>query len=88
MRTTLDLPEKVVKDAKIMAVNEGVPLKAIVTRALIRETESARSGSKPWEKLRGSVVSFDLEPEESAYDEGYDGPPPHDPIWKTGKSSS
>jgi hypothetical protein len=37
MRTTLDIPDAVFKQAKLKAVHEGVPLKDIVTRALERD---------------------------------------------------
>ena len=37
MRTTLDLPDELFKKVKLKAVNEGVPLKTIITRAIERE---------------------------------------------------
>ncbi len=37
MRTTLDIPDEVFKKAKLKAVHEGVALKEIFTRALIRD---------------------------------------------------
>jgi hypothetical protein len=37
MRTTLDIPDEVFKKAKLKAVQEGVALKEIFTRALIRD---------------------------------------------------
>jgi hypothetical protein len=37
MRTTLDLPDELFKKAKLKAVNEGVSLKVIFTRALEKE---------------------------------------------------
>ena len=40
MRTTVDLPERVFKQAKLMAIHEGVPLKTVITRAVKREVEA------------------------------------------------
>jgi len=37
MRTTLDLPDDVFKKAKLRAAQEGVALKQIFTRALVRD---------------------------------------------------
>ncbi len=37
VRTTLDIPDAVFKKAKLKAVEEGVALKIVVTRALERE---------------------------------------------------
>lgn len=37
MRTTLDIPDEVFKQAKLKAIHEGVALKDIVTRALERD---------------------------------------------------
>ena len=37
MRTTLDIPDSVLKKTKLKAVHEGVPLMVVVTRALERE---------------------------------------------------
>jgi hypothetical protein len=37
MRTTLDIPDDLFKQAKLKAVHEGVSLKVIFTRALERE---------------------------------------------------
>lgn len=36
MRTTLDVPDELFKHAKLTAVHEGVPLKAVIARALQR----------------------------------------------------
>jgi len=46
MRTTLDLPDEVFKQAKLKAVHEGVPFKVIVTRALKRDLAASTSDKK------------------------------------------
>jgi hypothetical protein len=43
MRTTLDIPDEVFKKTKLKAVQEGVRLKDVVTRALEREVGGARA---------------------------------------------
>ena len=37
MRTTMEIPDDLFKKAKLRAVQEGVALKEVVTRALVRE---------------------------------------------------
>jgi hypothetical protein len=37
MRTTMEIPDDIFKKAKLRAVQEGVALKDVVTRALVRE---------------------------------------------------
>ena len=37
VRTTIDIPDELFKKTKLKAVNEGVHLKVVVTRALARE---------------------------------------------------
>ena len=41
MRTTQDIPDELFKKTKLKAVQEGVSLKVVVTRALEREVVSA-----------------------------------------------
>jgi hypothetical protein len=41
MRTTLEIPDSLFKRAKLKAVQEGVPLKDIVNRALERDLASS-----------------------------------------------
>ena len=44
MKTTLDIPDALFREAKILAAIEGTTLRAVVTRAL--RAELGRSGSK------------------------------------------
>jgi hypothetical protein len=45
VRTTLDIPATVFKKTKLKAVQEGVPLKVVVTRALEREVGGGKAGA-------------------------------------------
>ncbi len=47
MRTTLDLPDQVLTKAKVMAAEEGVSLKTIVTRALQNEIAKPTDPDRP-----------------------------------------
>jgi hypothetical protein len=55
MRTTLDIPDKVFKQAKLRAVHEGLALKDIVTRALVRDL-AATSGEAATRQARASQL--------------------------------
>jgi len=50
MRTTLDLPDRLFKKAKLQAVHEGVALKDVVTRALERGLASGAAASEDNER--------------------------------------
>ena len=45
MRTTLEIPDDIFKKAKLQAVQEGVTLKDVVTRALERELTPGSSSA-------------------------------------------
>lgn len=75
MRTTIDLPDNIVKKAKMEAIKQGITLKEFFQKALEKELNSAKhSGSgSPWQKLRGQGTASALSPEDSGF-EGYSGP--------------
>ena len=74
MRTTIELPDELMKKAKKRAVDEGITLKELFTRSLQHELSDSDTGSTaPWEKLRGSGKADSLAPEDSGF-EGYTGP--------------
>ncbi len=75
MRTTIDIPDAVMKKAKIKAVEEGITLKEFFLKALSNELETpkAAQGAAPWEELRGTGSAAGLTPEDSGF-EGYSGP--------------
>jgi hypothetical protein len=60
MRTTLDIPDAVFKKVKLKAVEEGVPLKDVVTRALEKEVRSdAVTAKERRERARRLFSAFD-----------------------------
>lgn len=74
MRTTIDIPDDLIKKAKIKAVEEGISLKELFVKSL--ENQLAEPNGEevpPWEKLRGMGSSTKLSPEDSGF-EGYSGP--------------
>lgn len=74
MRTTIELPDDLMKQAKKRAVDEGITLKELFTRSLQHElSDNEKKSSAPWKKLRGSGSADSLSPEDSGF-EGYSGP--------------
>ena len=74
MRTTIDIPDQLMKKAKMKAVEEGITLKEFFTKMLEKELSAKqKTGSAPWKNLQGSGSAGDLSPEDSGF-EGYKGP--------------
>lgn len=74
MRTTVDIPDTLMKKAKIKAVEEGISLKQLLIRSLKKELGSSEySSNAPWKELQGSGTAGDLSAEDSGF-EGYSGP--------------
>jgi hypothetical protein len=75
MRTTLDLPDNLLKQAKIKAAEEGISLKELFTRSLVKELSEhqTQQGTPPWESLRGKGSASGLSPKTSPF-ENYSGP--------------
>ena len=75
MRTTIDLPDTLVKEAKKKAIEEGISLKQLFTRSLENELKARAMSTEnaPWKKLKGSGSASSLSPEDSGF-EGYSGP--------------
>jgi len=75
MRTTLDLPDNLLKQAKIKAAEEGISLKELFTRSLMKELSenSIKQNTPPWESLRGKGSASGLSPNASPF-EDYSGP--------------
>lgn len=79
MRTTIDLPDNLMKAAKVKALEQGVSLKSFFTRALKNELDKENSASsKPWKKLQNMGSTKGLSAQSSGF-EGYAGPD-----WNTG----
>ncbi|MDZ7719560.1 MAG: hypothetical protein U5K72_12150 [Balneolaceae bacterium] len=77
MRTTIDLPDSILKKAKMKAVKDNITLKELFIRSLEHELESSGSRSglskAPWKKLQGKGSASGISPTDSGF-EGYSGP--------------
>ncbi|REL33424.1 hypothetical protein DYD21_11665 [Rhodohalobacter sp. SW132] len=74
MRTTIDIPDSLMKKAKKKAIEQGVTLKQLFTHALEQELEVQKTtDDAPWKNLHGTGSSKKLSPEDSGF-EGYTGP--------------
>ncbi len=75
MRTTIDIPDPLMKKAKMKAVEQGITLKEFFTQLLEKELQSGPTGQEPapWKKLKGKGSASSIKPEESAFDD-YSGP--------------
>lgn len=77
MRTTIDLPDDILKKAKMKAIQENITLKELFIRSLENEIKNPEPTSQiskaPWEKLRGKGSASNLSPSDSGF-EGYSGP--------------
>ena len=75
MRSTIDIPDEIMKKAKISAVKQGITLKELFIHALEKELESQKNPapSAPWKKLHQTGSAAQLTPEDSGFD-GYSGP--------------
>lgn len=75
MRTSVDIPNPLMKKAKIKAIEEGISLKELLIRSLEKELSSslAEPGKTPWKELQGKGSAAGLSAEDSGF-EGYSGP--------------
>jgi hypothetical protein len=74
MRTSFDIPNQLMKKAKLEAIERGVSLKDLVIKALERElNEELGSETSYWKNLRGKGSAASLDAETSGFD-GYSGP--------------
>ncbi len=60
MRTTVELPDQLFRQVKSKAAREGVPLKALFTRAIEREMESPKMVTKS--RLQFPLIHRDIDP--------------------------
>lgn len=71
MRTSVDIPDEIMKKAKIKAVEEGVSLRELIIRGLKHELELDEDETgTPWEDLKGKGSTSGLDPNDSGFD-GY-----------------
>jgi len=56
MKTTLEIPEAIFREAKSLAAKQGVPLREFVTEAVKDRIQLHRgSNGKPWMKVAGRL---------------------------------
>lgn len=73
MRTTIDIPENLMKKVKVKAAEEGITLKDFFINILKQEVEiKPKNELAPWKALNGTVEIIDYEPEDVAFDEFYE----------------
>jgi hypothetical protein len=48
MKTTLEIPDALFRQAKAAAAQKGIPLRELVTEALTEKLQSNRGADKPW----------------------------------------
>ena len=55
MRTTLEIPDKVLREAKIHAARHGITLRQFVAEAMQEKLAAAKPADKPWMKAAGKL---------------------------------
>ena len=55
MKTTLEIPESVFRQAKAKAAERGIPLRQFVTEAVREKLSATSTARKPWMKMVGGL---------------------------------
>ena len=55
MKTTLEIPDPILRKAKVQAAQRGIPLRQFVTEAVQEKLAAAKSTDKPWMKAVGGL---------------------------------
>ena len=55
MKTTLEIPDRIFRRAKSVAVERGISLRALITEALADKLRADNGGSKPWMTAFGKL---------------------------------
>lgn len=70
MRTSVDIPDELMKKAKIKAVEEGISLKDLIIRALSKELDlKSEVKGTPWKDLKGKGTTAGLSADKSGFEE-------------------
>ncbi|MCP9290524.1 hypothetical protein [Gracilimonas sediminicola] len=70
MRTSVDLPDELMKKAKIKAVEEGISLKDLIIRSLTNELDQTKDvQGTPWKDLKGKGTASGLSADKSGFEE-------------------
>jgi hypothetical protein len=55
MKTTLEIPDALFRQAKSAAAQQGIPLRALVSEALAEKLRGRGSSDKPWMRAFGKL---------------------------------
>jgi hypothetical protein len=55
MKTTLEIPDNVLREAKVQAALRGIPLRQFVPEAVQEKLAAAKQADKPWMKAAGKL---------------------------------
>ncbi|MBA2431911.1 MAG: hypothetical protein H0V56_07325 [Chthoniobacterales bacterium] len=55
MKTTFDLPEALLREAKAVAARQGRPLRDFVAEAMTEKLTATQSSNRPWMKHFGAL---------------------------------
>jgi len=55
MKTTLEIPDALFRQAKTVAAQKGIPLRELVTEALAEKLRPAATSEKPWMSSFGGL---------------------------------
>jgi hypothetical protein len=55
MKTTLEIPDPIIRKAKVKAAERGIPLRQFVTEAVQEKLAAAKPADKPWMKALGGL---------------------------------
>lgn len=68
MRTSVDIPDDLMKKAKIKAIEEEISLKELIIRGLKKELgDLPEEKENPWKDLRGRGSAIGLRPNDSGF---------------------
>jgi hypothetical protein len=55
MKTTLEIPDSLLRQAKAAAARQGIPLRKLVTQAIAARLSRTSSQARPWMKSFGKL---------------------------------
>ncbi len=55
MKTTVDIPDALFRQAKSAAAEQGIPLRVLISEALAEKLRVDSIGDKPWMKMFGKL---------------------------------
>jgi hypothetical protein len=55
MRTTMEIPDSLIRRAKAKAAEQGMPLRLFITEAVEAKLTGGTPGHKPWMKMAGGL---------------------------------